>query len=166
MFIDKPLFIRILWQSIFFVLLAGVVALASNHLRTDGLPLVGDWSPEVRMSADSGQSLVATLDEAEKLYAAGQVLFLDARPPAWFEFGHIKGAVNLPPDEIDRLLPQALGQIPLDRIIITYCDGEDCELSHRLAAALMERGYQNVRVLVNGWTVWSEKGLPTAEGKS
>ena len=162
----KTLLTKIVWQSACLVLLAAVLALASNHFRTNRLPLVGNWSPEARMATDSGQSLIISLDEAEKLYSAGQAVFLDARPAAWFEFGHIKGAANLPPDEIDQLLPQVLGQTPHDRTIITYCDGEDCELSHQLALSLMERGYTRVRVLVNGWTAWSEKGLPTAEDGS
>jgi 3-mercaptopyruvate sulfurtransferase SseA len=45
--------------------------------------------------------------------------------------------------------------------IITYCDGESCELSHELALFLKEMGFANVRVLVNGWTVWQQAGLPT-----
>ena len=45
--------------------------------------------------------------------------------------------------------------------IITYCDGENCELSHDLAMYLKDMGFTNVRVLVNGWTVWQNAGLPT-----
>ena len=45
-------------------------------------------------------------------------------------------------------------------MIITYCDGESCDLSHELALFLKEMGYDNVRILVNGWTVWQHAGLP------
>jgi len=44
--------------------------------------------------------------------------------------------------------------------LVTYCDGEDCALSHDLAMFLKDLGYGDVRVLVNGWTVWQDAGLP------
>lgn len=49
--------------------------------------------------------------------------------------------------------------------IVTYCDGESCDLSHELALFLKEMGFENVRVLVNGWSVWQQAGLPTDAGK-
>ena len=44
-------------------------------------------------------------------------------------------------------------------MIIAYCDGEHCDLSHELALFLKEMGFENARVLVNGWTVWQQAGL-------
>jgi 3-mercaptopyruvate sulfurtransferase SseA len=44
--------------------------------------------------------------------------------------------------------------------IIAYCDGETCNLSHDLALFLKDMGFMNVRVLVNGWTVWSKSRFP------
>jgi len=52
-----------------------------------------------------------------------------------------------------------------DTPIITYCDGETCNLSHDLALFLKDMGFAHVNVLVNGWTLWIEKGLPTQEGE-
>jgi rhodanese-related sulfurtransferase len=48
--------------------------------------------------------------------------------------------------------------------IITYCDGETCELSHDLALFLRDAGFTDSRVLVNGWTVWQQAGLPVGIG--
>ena len=53
---------------------------------------------------------------------------------------------------------------PTDRII-TYCDGETCNLSHDLALFLTEMGFQDVKVLVNGWTVWLDNNQPVEQGK-
>ncbi|MEJ2658258.1 MAG: rhodanese-like domain-containing protein, partial [Desulfobacterales bacterium] len=50
--------------------------------------------------------------------------------------------------------------IPADATIITYCDGETCELSHHLANFLIDAGFNNVRILVNGWTKWKNADLP------
>jgi rhodanese-related sulfurtransferase len=49
-------------------------------------------------------------------------------------------------------------------MIITYCDGEHCDLSVELALYLKKMAFENVRVLVNGWTVWKQAGLPTESG--
>jgi len=54
-------------------------------------------------------------------------------------------------------------EIPMDAMVIAYCDGESCSLSKDLALYLFFRGYDNVRVLVNGWSRWLEAGLHVTE---
>jgi 3-mercaptopyruvate sulfurtransferase SseA len=51
-----------------------------------------------------------------------------------------------------------------DTAIVVYCDGTECELSHRVADKLHQLDYKNVRILLNGWTVWHGAGLPTETG--
>jgi 3-mercaptopyruvate sulfurtransferase SseA len=55
-----------------------------------------------------------------------------------------------------------MSTIPLDSTIVTYCDGEACGPSHELAVALLGKGYPDVHVLLNGWTVWRQAGPPTS----
>jgi rhodanese-related sulfurtransferase len=56
-------------------------------------------------------------------------------------------------------------ELPNDTVIITYCDGESCNLSKDLALFLENLGFTNVRILVNGWTVWHDAGFPVASEK-
>ena len=49
-------------------------------------------------------------------------------------------------------------------IVIAYCDGEACSLSEDLALMLSDMDYENVKVLINGWTMWSQNGYPTEQG--
>jgi 3-mercaptopyruvate sulfurtransferase SseA len=51
-----------------------------------------------------------------------------------------------------------------DMLVVVYCDGEKCELSHEVQARLRGLGYKNVRVLINGWTLWQAAGLPGHTG--
>ena len=153
-------------QALAIVLISGVVGLAVNQIRTDGLPLKGDFSVESGLFSESGGSIVISLEEARSLYETGQAVFLDARPEAWYDMGHIKGAKSLPTEQAPTLIGSVLKGQPKDTALIAYCDGELCELSHDLALALLEKGFTNVRVLVNGWTLWSEAGLPVEEGRS
>ncbi|MFH1091067.1 MAG: rhodanese-like domain-containing protein [Pseudomonadota bacterium] len=159
----KKFLLRMIGQTAAIVLAAVILGLTVNHVRPDGLSLVGDWSPEARITSAAGDSLIIPFEEAKGQHDSGRALFLDARSEVWFEMGHIKGAKNLPPNQIDRLFPQVLGDTPKDRLIVAYCDGEHCELSRDLALALLERGFTKVRVLVNGWTLWREAGLPVEE---
>ena len=152
------------WQAGLIVVLAAVAALVVNHYRPDGLPLVADWSPEARLAQDSGGSLVIPLEEARYLFSGGQAIFLDARSPEFYELGHIVGARNLPWEKLGEHYPQVVADIPKDATLITYCDGEGCPLSEELALALLTEGYANVRVLVNGWSVWHRQELPVTVG--
>lgn len=142
-------------------MLASVIALSVNQLRPGRLLLVADWGPESMLKLDSGDSLMVSLDEAEALFFAQTAVFLDARSQDLFAEGHIQGAYNLPWNDFEQHFDAIMAGIPWETPIITYCDGESCGLSKELAMALLGKGYTNVRVLVNGWTVWQEKNLPT-----
>ena len=61
-----------------------------------------------------------TVDEVKALLAQGQPLtFIDARNPIAWGSSRVKlpGAIRVPLDEVDRLLPQ----LPRDRRLIVYC---------------------------------------------
>jgi len=152
-----------LWQVPVILFMALLLALSTNHWRSDGIPLRGDWSVDNRFSDDSGSSLAISLDRAEKVFERKDGVFLDARPVSQYTDGHIRGALNIPWEEVDRFFMEAYDRLEKTEVIITYCDGESCNLSHELALFLKEMGFGNVHVLVNGWTVWQEAGLPVSE---
>jgi len=90
---------------------------------------------------------------------------MDARDKNQFELGHIKGAKNLPWHSVDDYFMNIVQDLPNDKVIITYCDGESCDLSHNLALFLKKMGFNHVKILINGWSVWQEMNLPI-EGSS
>jgi rhodanese-related sulfurtransferase len=151
-----------LWQSGAIVLVAVAVGLLANQVHPGRLPLVGDWSPKAQLTTDSGASLEISLEDTEALFFARTTLFLDARSPELYAAGHIQGAVNFPADAFEATFPQVMAGVPHDATLVTYCDGETCALSKDLALALLQQGYFNVRVLVNGWTLWQQSNLPVA----
>jgi rhodanese-related sulfurtransferase len=155
---------QIAWQVPLLVITACVIGIAVNNLRPDGIPYVGDWSEQARFVDASGKSLLIGLDEAGRLFEQQAALFLDARPQSQYADGHIRDALSLPWQEADRYFLKLAERLDSASAIITYCDGESCDLSHELALFLIEMGFENVRVLVNGWTVWQQAGLPVAEG--
>jgi len=154
-----------LWQMPALIALACLIAFGVNHWRSDGIPIIGVWSVEARFSDAAGESLVIALDQARHLFEEDAAVFVDARPESQYAQGHIPGALSLPWQEVDRYFMETADLLQVPKTIITYCDGESCELSHELALFLKEMGYETVRVLVNGWTVWQEAGLPREIGE-
>ena len=101
-----------------------------------------------------------TREEAWNLYQAGSALFVDARHDFDYQAGHIKGAISVPLKEYN-LKRNALDNIPLDRLIIAYCDGAECNSSIELAVKLRDEGFKNVRIFFGGWHEWVSANLPT-----
>jgi len=85
-------------------------------------------------------------------------LLIDARDTEKrFDAGHIPGAINLPAKRFDELAPRLL---PGDKnkLIIFYCDGIECKLSHMAADDAEDLGYTNIRVYPGGFPEWFKLG--------
>ena len=71
-------------------------------------------------------------------------LLVDVRTPAEYSTGSIKGAINLPLDQ----LRQSLGTLDHNRSIVTMCRvGQRGYVAQRI---LQQRGFRNVRNLKGG----------------
>lgn len=157
---------NVILQCGVFLVVAVALGLSVNQLRPGGLVLVADWSPKAQLTMESGDNLAISIDEAEAMFRGRFAVFFDARPRALYDESHIQGAYSLPLDEFESSKVSVPSGILQDAAIITYCDGESCNLSKDLAFALLDRGYVNTRVLVNGWTVWNERNLPVVLSSS
>ena len=89
--------------------------------------------------------------------------FVDVREPEEFAAGHIPGARNFPRGflEVRADLEHHKRDAWLEdraRKLILYCGG-----GHRSALAaetLQQMGFEQVRSLAEGWTGWTQRGLP------
>jgi len=164
-YINNQIWIKTSRQVLFIALIVLVAGFASNMLRSDKIPLVEDWSAKSKFVTSSGENLEISLAEASTLFKEKRSVFIDARSKEEYENGHIKGAISLPYKEADLKFVDAMAGISEDSALITYCDGETCELSMELAVFLRNTGYKNVKVLSNGWSVWKQNGLPVETGE-
>lgn len=82
------------------------------------------------------------------------VHFVDARETKLYGEGHIPGAVNIP---FEHVAEQESIAIPKEDLVVIYCDGGDCHLSHDLAAYMIEGGWKRIAVYEGGWAEWSEE---------
>lgn len=85
----------------------------------------------------------------ESITSDANMFLLDVRTEAEFKKGHIKGAVNIPLDEIR----SKLNSIPRDKEIITYC--QVGLRSYVAARILMQKDYM-VKSLTGGYHVYSK----------
>lgn len=111
------------------------------------------------VQAAEGVSGPVTAEETQAWLAGGNkrdVLWIDARPAAAFERGHVPGAVLLNEDEWSARLPDALGRWNAGTRVVVYCDGGDCHASERVAARLRDAGIAPVDVLRGGWPAWQQ----------
>ncbi|MCF8052274.1 MAG: sulfurtransferase [Desulfobacterales bacterium] len=84
---------------------------------------------------------------------ADDVMIIDARPKrAKYDKGHIPGAVSIPDTEFDK----HLDKLPADKttLVIYYCEGVKCKLSHKSAKKAEALGYTNVKVYADGFPGW------------
>ena len=84
------------------------------------------------------------------------VMLIDSRPykPKYVK-GHIPHAVSIPYSKLDEktdLLPENK-----NALLIFYCGGLKCRLSHKSARKAEEMGYTNVKVFAEGFPEWKRQ---------
>ena len=98
-------------------------------------------------------------DELLARVRKGLVTVLDVRPPEEFAAGHLRGAVNIPIDELAR----RFDELPKSREVIAYCRGPYCLMSFDAVALLRKKG-RKARRLQDGLPEWRLAGLPIERG--
>jgi len=152
------------------IILVGVavtLAFVVNTFSPRGIALVGQWdTAKGVITADPQPAEERKLQEidsvtwAKEIYDKGHVLFVDARSQNNYEQGHIPGAVSLPLGQFDQMIESFLSKHALDEPMVTYCSGRTCEDSHHLARLLLEAGFTDVRVFIDGFPGWEAEGYP------
>jgi rhodanese-related sulfurtransferase len=144
-----------------------ITALAVNYFSPAGIALVGQWDTSQGVITANEKNDIALNDLeigdvtlAKKLYDSQNFVFVDARSRDDYDEGHIKGAVSLPVGQFDEKIEAFLEQYSPEKAIVTYCSGRTCEDSHKLAQLLMELGYTEINVFIDGFPGWEAEGYP------
>ena len=85
------------------------------------------------------------------------VAIIDSRPAArQYDPGHLPAAINIPDTQFDKLADK----LPADKstLLIFYCGGLECPLSHNSAFKAEKLGYTQIKVYPAGMPDWKEKG--------
>ena len=160
-------------------LVAAAVGLTHNAVRGNSLPLTqkinhaavtagtagqsgetGPAGPLDQVANDVLREGIVTADQLKQLIDAGQVYVIDARTSGEFVEGHVLGAINIPHDELPDYMNVLMEQIPMDALVVCYCQGPDCDFSDLLATELKIIGYPKVVLFRGGWEHWETAGYP------
>jgi rhodanese-related sulfurtransferase len=148
-------------EAVVILFAAIVLGFAYTLVMKKGLflpPAAQSAAPIAGVAGASTPPVFIPLEEAIALHKAGSALFVDARHAFDFHLGHITGAINVPLAEFE-LSKSPLARMPKDTLIITYCDGADCNSSIELAKKLADAGFTNVKMFFGGWTEWQSHHL-------
>lgn len=97
-------------------------------------------------------------EELMKMVSSGEKFKLvDVLDINHFEKEHIRGAISLPVNEIERKASQMLKK---DETIVVYCASFDCQASTKAAEKLLSLGYKNVLDYKGGLKDYKEANLP------
>ena len=81
------------------------------------------------------------------------VVLVDSRPKRKkYDKGHLPGAISIPTTKFDSMVDQ-LPQ-DKDKMLVFYCGGLKCKLSHKGAQKAIALGYTNVKVFSTGYPSW------------
>jgi len=92
------------------------------------------------------------------------LVVIDTRDSASYEAGHIKSAINIyydpTADPTERQM--MLMALPMDKLLVTYCDCTDDANSAKMADELYKLGYDRdkVKALAGGSLKWVELKYP------
>jgi rhodanese-related sulfurtransferase len=148
---DRKIFRRVIGQSAVFMgigIVAGILTLDRARL------------PSIDASASEKGIRTLSLEQAREKMAGGNALCIDVRSVSEFGRGHIRGAISMPLEDMDRELARHLDLFSQDKPIVVYCGGEGCDLSRFLARKLIGAGMDQIFVFGAGWEGWRAAGLP------
>jgi len=152
--------LRIAFREACLILFAAVfLALAYTAVTQKGLfagKTLLSGSPE---SAVPVPPEIISLDEAREFFASGKAVFIDTRDEFAYRHGHIKGATNIPMEDLAARLDTLKG-LSSGRTLIPYCDGTNCHSSIEFANRLFAAGISRVKIFFGGWEEWTAGQLP------
>ena len=137
------------------VLAAGLVlGLVYNFASPGGIAVIPTtWRHPSSPRVDIGK--------AQKLFNTQGALFVDARPPEFYNQRHITAAVNLPPALFDFIYMMRFSRMDSQQAFVVYGRNISRRYDEEIAYRLRDRGHTNVLVLTGGIDQWNSKGLPT-----
>ena len=124
----------------------------------------GEFRHAFMLSEEYPSIKFISLAEAEELFSKGEALFIDTRSEEDFQAGHIFGARNIPFVEHEEVKVLDVLPFPLDKTLVVYCDGSECQSSVELGKFLHKSDFRDIRVFFGGWVEWVREGLPVDSG--
>ena len=141
--------------SILFAIFFLIVALSGCATQQTAAPVPATAKVSAEQAFEPFHDIVdmTFVQQHVSIPTADNVILVDARPykPKYIK-GHIPGAVSIPDSQFDKMTDR----LPADKdsLLIFYCGGLKCKLSHKSAMKAEKLGYTNVKVFAEGYPAW------------
>lgn len=114
-------------------------------------------NPDKQKIAEAHSNLgkTVTYEQMKKLIGNPDFIIIDARTPENFAEDKIGNAINIFPYSDNNEVMMKVMELPHDKKIVIYCDGGNCDSSHKLAEIIISFGYQKVFIYIGGWEEWT-----------
>ena len=157
------------------IMLLGVLCAGADSLRRPiktrpDAPVAPPAQTGAQANAPAPLELDITVPEAFGLFEQ-RAAFIDARPRADYEAGHVEGALHLPVEAFaGNAVPEAVAFIDGRGPVVVYCAGGDCHASHDVVIRLqdigknMGLGFDRCHVMKDGFPAWVGAGHPVEAG--
>ena len=150
-----------IFQVYSIIILSIVISLATNLARPNSIPFLAkalEQAENINFDSDEPLLLIISLDQAKEFYEKN-TLFLDARDEAYYNKGHIKGAIKniFFMELLFNIESIQSKQAPL----VVYCGDPGCGDSEDLAYNLQDAGFTKLYVFKGGWLEWSAANYPS-----
>ena len=96
-------------------------------------------------------------EELHGMLAKNEAVAVDVRGSVPYEISHLPGAVWMPIG----VMQSRAGELPEDKLLVTYCTCKEEESSLEAAMLLAKGGFTRVAVLHGGYPAWTAAGYPT-----
>lgn len=115
-------------------------------------PVVQSTPGTPRAPSSSQQANLIGLEIVIQHLTNATACFIDAREPAEYAAGHLRGALNIPSSAVYAEGDKVRSLVGLDTCVIVYCGGGGCEASHNVSDALRrDFEFKNVLIYEKGW---------------
>ncbi|MFT5498001.1 MAG: rhodanese-related sulfurtransferase [Kiritimatiellia bacterium] len=134
----------------------------ANQFRApkERLPWVYQWTSRIVDKLEEKGIATFTTEEVDEALQTGRYLIVDARTLEKYDAGHIPMADPLPVAEFSNyFLNISVVATPADPLLI-YCNGKNCDDSLQLVDLLLQQGYTNLTVYVDGFNAWKAAKKP------
>jgi rhodanese-related sulfurtransferase len=148
-------------QAGILVVVSSFIGIVGNAASANSIPLLAkkiEQASELDLSSQDPVLLTISLEQAKSFFEE-DILFLDARDEAYYEQGHIKGAMK------NIFLMELIFNIESIQSksdpLVVYCGDPGCGDSEDLAYDLQDSGFNKLYVFKGGWLEWSAAGYPS-----
>lgn len=155
-------------EILLIILLSIIFAFIYNSVSSKSIPIfkkvdpiqyVSDSELFEKFDYDSTLSRNVSTEQMLKLVQNRKSIIIDARNKEAYDKGHIPGSINIPFLDVFNYV-EILNEIPRDTLIVVYCEGLNCELSHNLAEFLKGMKFTRIFHYSDGIEEWIRNQLP------